>query len=144
MYVHMYGIALDNLRTVSVFTVIYTAITYYYQKIQFSISYSKQCSVHTYVHIWLSISFCDMVLCVLQLEAELIVELLKDYPEAKAWVCFNCKVSRFSECIHVCMYMHLTHTFKLLYNSHHLPVLHSLEVCCYLRMTAKFHFLNNI
>ena len=85
--------------------------------------------IHTYMTLQLS---CDMVLCTLQLEAELIVELLKDYPEAKAWVCFNCKVSGFSGCIHDCVYMFLTHTFKLLYNSHHLPVLYSLEVCCYL------------
>jgi homocysteine S-methyltransferase len=26
-----------------------------------------------------------------QLEVEIIVDLLKDYPEAKAWACFNCK-----------------------------------------------------
>ena len=74
------------------------------------------------------------------------MELLKDYPEAKAWLCFNCKVSGFSGCIHVCMYMCLTlYTIKLLYNSHHFPVSHSLAVCClsYLRMTTKFHFFHN-
>ena len=90
------------------------------------------------------VCICDMVLWILQLEGELIVELLKDYPEAKAWLCFNCKVSGFSGCIHVCMYMCLTlYTIKLLYNSHYFPVLHSLAVCCYLRMTANFHFFHN-
>ena len=94
--------------------------------------------IHTYMTLQLS---CDMVLCTLQLEAELIVELLKDYPEAKAWVCFNCKVSQFSGCMHECVHMCLTHGIKLLYNSYHLPVLHSLAECCYLRMTANFFFV---
>ena len=33
--------------------------------------------------------------CIMQAEAEALVTLLRDFPGAKAWVTFSCKVSQF-------------------------------------------------
>ena len=56
------------------------------------------CTYYTYVHTYSTYLQCIGSIMVLQVEAEAIVDLLRDYPSASAWVCYSCKVGALVFC----------------------------------------------